>query len=134
MAALRGRRQPCVDIPGATGATYSPAGADAGHAIVVEVTATNPGGSATEASAPTAPVLAAPPVNTAPPSVTGTPADGGTLTADPGTWSGTTPIDFTYQWQRCEARRHDLRRHRRRHGRHLHPRAPATSATRSPSS
>ena len=28
---------------------------------------------------------------------------GRTLTADDGTWSGTTPVDFTYQWQRCDA-------------------------------
>ena len=43
---------------------------------------------------PTTPPSPAPPVNTAPPSVTGSPADGGTLTADPGTWTGTTPIDL----------------------------------------
>ena len=37
------------------------------------------------------------------PAVTGTPRDGQTLTADHGTWTGTGPIDFTYQWQRCDA-------------------------------
>jgi hypothetical protein len=94
----------CVDIDDATGETYSPAPGDVGHAIVVEVTATNPGGSSTEASAPTAaPIAAAPPVNSVPPSVTGDPADGVTLTADPGTWTGTPTIDYEYQWQRCDA-------------------------------
>ncbi len=94
----------CTDISGATDDTYSPAGADVGHAIVVEVTATNPGGSSTQASAPTgSPIAAAPPANTTAPSITGTPADGGTLTADPGTWTGTLPIDYSYQWQRCDA-------------------------------
>ena len=91
----------CADIDGATDETYSPTGADAGHAIVVVVTATNAGGSVAEASSPTEPVTAEPPVNTVPPSVTGTPADGGTLTADPGTWTGTLPITYEYQWQRC---------------------------------
>ena len=135
----------CTDIADATDETYSPTGADVGHAIVVEVTATNPGGSTTEASAPTAgPIAAAPPVNTVPPTITGTPADGGTLTADPGTWTGTLPIDYGYQWQQCDAdgtnctdipgatddtytpddRRHRARDHRRRdglqHGRRRH--------------
>ena len=92
----------CVDIAGADEETYSPVTADAGNAIVVVVTATNPGGSSSETSAPTIPVAAAPPVNTTPPGITGTPEDGGTLTATPGTWTGTTPIDYTYQWQRCD--------------------------------
>ena len=29
--------------------------------------------------------------------------DGGTLTVDPGTYSGTRPLDYEYQWQRCDA-------------------------------
>ena len=94
----------CADIAAATGATYSPRPADVGHAIVVEVTATNAGGSSTESSAPTAaPIAAAPPVNSVPPSITGDPADGVRLTAGPGTWTGTPAIDFDYQWQRCAA-------------------------------
>ena len=44
-----------------------------------------------------------PPASTGTPAATGTPVDGQTLTADPGTWTGTGPIDFTYQWQRCDA-------------------------------
>src|SRR5205085_1063699 len=47
--------------------------------------------------------VATPPANTTLPSITGTVQDGQTLTANPGTWSGTTPITYTYQWQRCDA-------------------------------
>jgi hypothetical protein len=43
------------------------------------------------------------PSNTSPPKITGTVQVGKTLTADPGTWSGTTPITYTYAWQRCDA-------------------------------
>lgn len=41
------------------------------------------------------------PANTAPPTISGTPQVGQTLTAQPGTWSGTTPITYSYQWQSC---------------------------------
>lgn len=39
--------------------------------------------------------------NTTAPSIEGAARDGRTLTADPGTWSGATPITYTYQWQSC---------------------------------
>jgi PKD repeat protein len=41
------------------------------------------------------------PANTVPPVVTGSAVVGATLTANTGTWTGTTPITHATQWQRC---------------------------------
>ena len=92
----------CDEIADATDVDYTVTGEDAGHGIRVEVTATNPAGS-DDGISPVAAVSAAAPQNTTLPSVTGDRVDGETLTADPGTWSGTAPVTFEYQWLRCEA-------------------------------
>src|SRR4051812_3930072 len=42
------------------------------------------------------------PSNTKPPVVSGTPEVGKELTTTNGTWSGTTPLSFSYQWRRCD--------------------------------
>jgi len=42
------------------------------------------------------------PKNTSPPTISGTPQVGSTLTADPGNWTSTTPITYSYQWRRCD--------------------------------
>ena len=72
--------------------------------VVVNVEATNSAGSAQATSAaPAAPVAADPPQSTTPPAVTGVLEDGATLAAGTGGWTGTEPLVFTYQWQRCDA-------------------------------
>src|SRR5262245_15662913 len=47
-------------------------------------------------------VSASPPANTAAPTTSGTARAGQVLSATSGSWSGTTPMIFSYQWQRCD--------------------------------
>jgi hypothetical protein len=44
-----------------------------------------------------------PPTNSVRPSIGGTPVVGKILTAHNGSWSGTSPISFQYQWTRCSS-------------------------------
>lgn len=92
----------CKNISGATNSTYVLVAADVGHRLRVAVTATNSSGSVTEHSRPTD-VVQRPqaPRNTTEPSISGAAQVGQTLTANPGTWSGTQPIQLSYEWRRC---------------------------------
>jgi subtilisin family serine protease len=93
----------CAAISGATASSYTLVSADVGSTIRAKVTATNAAGSASAQSAQTAVVAAAPPANTSPPAVSGSPKPGQTLTSTAGSWSGTTPMTYAYQWLRCDA-------------------------------
>jgi hypothetical protein len=98
----------CVDIEGAAGAVYAIAPADVGSTLRVAITGTNAVGSATGVSDPTAVVVAAPvgplpPVNLSLPAIAGTATEGQTLSTSEGTWGGSFPVAYAYQWQRCDA-------------------------------
>src|SRR6185436_15526593 len=87
-----------------TSSSYALGQNDVGKTLRARVTATNADGSTNARSAPTSVVTAAgqaAPANTAVPTISGTPRQGETLRANPGTWSGTGTITYSYRWQRC---------------------------------
>ncbi len=81
--------------------TYSVAAADVGHTMRVKVLAKNIAGSASAESEPTGVVAGVKPSNVLAPTVLGLDVTGQTLTATEGTWTGTEPISYTFQWQQC---------------------------------
>jgi PASTA domain/F5/8 type C domain len=91
----------CVDIPAAGNAVYGLRGEDVGASVRVVVTATSAAGSVTAASERTPVVAGILPVNLLPPAIGGNLRVGELLTAHPGTWHGTQPLEFTFHWQRC---------------------------------
>lgn len=93
----------CSNIAGATSSSYTLADSDTGSTIRVAITAADSSGATSASSAQTTVVQALPPSNTALPSITGAPGAGETLVASPGSWSGTSPISYTYQWQDCNS-------------------------------
>lgn len=95
----------CADIAGAALSTYTLTAADVGHEIRVNVTGTNGVGSAVASSAATAVVTAAAsgaPVAVFPPFITGMAFVGQALTGSTGSWTGTLPLSFAFEWQRCD--------------------------------
>jgi hypothetical protein len=93
----------CRDIPGATSSVYTPATADLGGKLRVVVTATNTFGSTNATSEPSSLLAGQAPTNTIRPSISGNETTGSSLFVSNGTWSGSVPITYTYQWQRCNA-------------------------------
>ena len=97
--------------PGAatiTATDSSPSPTVAGRASLSQtapnVTVTPPPVTTPPATPPSAPPPVTAPSNLTAPIVTGTARIGAQLTASSGTWSGTAPLVYGYQWQRCSRR------------------------------
>ena len=104
-------RAKCRRISGAVRRRYTPSSRDVGTTLRVTVTAKNAAGSGRATSRPThavpaggnARVVPTPPAVASFPTVSGTAQQGQTLTVGSGMWSGTQPINYAYQWQRCNS-------------------------------
>ena len=93
----------CEDIDAATGPAYLLTPADVGRTIRVRVTAANAGGNLSVSSASTLVVAAEAPANGSPPTISGIARDAAILSAQPGGWTGTAPLEYTHQWLRCDS-------------------------------
>ena len=93
----------CEAIAGATAATYTLEAADVASSMVVKVLASNAVGTASAASPESSVIGALLPVNLGFPSIVGSLLEGQLLSAEPGSWSGTEPISYAYQWLVCNA-------------------------------
>ena len=91
----------CVNIAGATARTYTAVSADVGSRLQIVERATNSAGSSAQ-TAQTGVVVVGTPINRLAPRISGPTQTGQTLTAAPGTWGGTMPISYAYQWRRCD--------------------------------
>ena len=93
----------CANIAGATGRSYTLVADDSGKRVVAAVTAVVAAGAGIARSTPSDLVTGGQiaPVSTVLPVLSGVAEVGQTLTAGPGSWVGTPPIAYGYQWQRC---------------------------------
>ncbi len=91
----------CRAITGADTRGYHPVAADVGHRLVATVKGTNSEGSAEASSQPSQVVAAAGPRHKGTPAISGEAVDGRLLTVAEGTWKGTPPFSYSYQWLRC---------------------------------
>ncbi len=93
----------CHDIAGATAQSYQVTSGDTGNTLRLLVIGSNSDGSSSATSDSSAKIAAASgPANTSPPTISGSAAAGATVTANPGTWTGVTPITYKYQWLICD--------------------------------
>ncbi|HEY2718748.1 MAG TPA: hypothetical protein VGI52_03890 [Solirubrobacteraceae bacterium] len=93
----------CNEIAGATQPTYTLSTLDLASNLAVVVTASNAQGAVPAASPETQPIFGIPPTNSVLPSISGLVQDGQLLSVVAGSWSGTEPIGYSYQWQVCNA-------------------------------
>ena len=91
-------------LAGGTGAdtnSYTPQPQDIGNTLEVKVTGKNTYGTQTVTTAPVGPVNGQP-QNGRLPQITGTVQQGQLLLATNGTWTSTSPISYSYQWEQCD--------------------------------
>ena len=93
----------CKDVAAAISSRYTPTAADIGARLRVAVTASNSFGQATAVSEPSELIAGNAPVNSFRPSISGNERAGSSLSASPGSWTGSAPITYTYEWRRCNA-------------------------------
>ena len=95
----------CHAISGATSSTYAIKSDGLGNTLRIAVLASNSDGSSAAISSPTARIVegTSTPANASAPTISGSPNVGSTLTANPGSWTGSAPITFKYQWEICGA-------------------------------
>ena len=87
------------------GTSYTFSGLSCGTAYSLSVDAYDAAGNHSSRSSLSASTAAcpAPPSDTATPSISGSAQVGGMLSASNGSWSGTTPMTYAYQWQDCDS-------------------------------
>jgi endoglucanase len=93
-------------LPPVTGTSFTFTGLTCGTTYTFAVDAYNATQHSTQATLSTATAACSTgtaPVNTGAPVVTGLAQVGSLLTTTNGTWSGTTPMTFTYKWYDCDA-------------------------------
>jgi beta-glucanase (GH16 family) len=93
----------CASVTGATAQSYALTSGDVGRTLYAVVTARNAGGKSSARSDLSAIVASEPPTDTLPPALSGTATSGQTLSASSGAWTGTSPLVYSYQWQRCDS-------------------------------
>ncbi len=94
----------CVSV--GTSGSYTLSSADLGHTIVLQVSVTSPGQTATAVSSALTVQDQPSPQSAAAPTISGSPVRASVLTATAGTWSNS-PTQILYQWMRCDASGHN---------------------------
>jgi hypothetical protein len=92
----------CATISGATFSFFTPTANEYGFVMRVMVKATNSSGARTVESGPIPAVSADKPVFHTSPPISGINQVGQLLSVGIGSWTGTFPITYTYEWRRCD--------------------------------